>query len=383
MPRRLALIRDPSSPEGFRLGYEDFHPPMRGEPDEGSLATSTLPRPDYKEPWEQSAEDEEAYAPARDRLRSLLNRKLIAGALAPQIQQPGLDYEIARGADTMRPAEERLLGGPGGLDMRGVPRSTAMSAMRYGDDPESQRMQLLRLLQGDRRLELQEGENVARQDRFDEAMGARRAGQDIAREGLGMRRQSLAQAETRLSRPPAGQIKESLALMTSRDFLDSIESKFEDVKAKVGPVWGRLHQVARKVGWDDPRVSVLQAELVDAMGTYLTTQTGAQRGMKEVEFLLQALPGIAQGVDTFEALLQSWRERIDRQQAARDRLFRELGYQGSGGETATPPEAPGGSTGGPGRTIPFKIPSQPGRTFNIPEHEVEEFLRDHPDARQK
>lgn len=148
-----------------------------------------------------------------------------------------------------------------------------------------------------------------------------------SRQNRGLREKALELSETRSKRPPASQQAENAALLRAEKYLDTIEGDFKGVKDRVGPVFGRLQIAARTFGLNDPRVARLQADLTDAMGDYLTLKTGAQRGMTEVQFLLQALPKITDSSQTFEELMRGWRSRISVEKDTRRKLAGVYGYE--------------------------------------------------------
>jgi hypothetical protein len=200
----------------------------------------------------------------------------------------------------------------------------------------------------------QQGHLAARREELE----LERARLGLSEGGLAARQEGLAQSRTRLERPPAGQLDKSLSLARVRKFVDRIDESYDEVKDKVGPVFGRLQIALRTLGLNNPKVAQLQAELTDAMGDYLTLKTGAQRGMPEMTFLLQALPRISDSNATFRQLLSSWRQRIEDEAGAREGLFKELGYKGSGAEAAR------------GARVTFRATD--GTTVTMPRAEAEE-----------
>jgi hypothetical protein len=311
-------------PELERLHQEWLNMVGRAPADPRPAATT--------EPWERSAAGE-------DRIKRLQNLRDIAEGLgsfratsgaqirsgvAPRapMQATDLRRELGEEVDTVTP-EESLAFKRAGVDVPEGVEWKRLKDMGFTRPPSAYQKESLGL----RRDELE--------------MERQRYG--LAKEHLKERQAGTEMARIRLGRPPAGQLDESLAIGRARKFLDLVERDYEEVKAEIGPVFGRLQVAARKFGLDDPRVSRLHAELTDAMGDYLTLKTGAQRGMPEMQFLLTALPKISDANATFEELLRSWRQRLDTEADVRGALFEELGYKGSGVEreaTRDRPAAP-------------------------------------------
>jgi hypothetical protein len=119
----------------------------------------------------------------------------------------------------------------------------------------------------------------------------------------------------RLSRLHGDEYKNVMEILDVDIKLDRVEENWPSFRRKMEPKWGgaplhgRLNELMKKVGWDDPEITTFASMLVDLEGTYLTMMTGTQRGMEEKKWLAAAMLQVHNGTKTFEWLLASIKQR--------------------------------------------------------------------------
>jgi hypothetical protein len=89
----------------------------------------------------------------------------------------------------------------------------------------------------------------------------------------------------------------------------ALRTKFE---GQFGPIMSRWNNILSGLGVQHPRYSEVRSKLTQALGSFLTAETGAQRGMTEVRWLETALPRLIDSGANWDAVLKSFQKDLDR-----------------------------------------------------------------------
>lgn len=89
----------------------------------------------------------------------------------------------------------------------------------------------------------------------------------------------------------------------------ALRTKFE---GQFGPIMSRWNSILSGLGVQDKNYSVVRSKLTQALGSFLTGETGAQRGMTEVRWLETALPRLIDSGANWDAVLESFQKDLDR-----------------------------------------------------------------------
>jgi hypothetical protein len=100
--------------------------------------------------------------------------------------------------------------------------------------------------------------------------------------------------------------------------IGAVRRKFE---GEFGPIWGRVNSLLSTLGISSPEYRSAQSKLVHALGAFLTSETGAQRGMTEVRWLETALPRLIDNGASFEAAMKAFEQVVERGMADRHKLY--------------------------------------------------------------
>lgn len=149
--------------------------------------------------------------------------------------------------------------------------------------------------------------------------------------------------------------KQNETLNEYDEALKSINRTAEYKKGiKTGPVQDLRNMLAKQVGWDDPKVSKLRAQIIDDLAKRIKFLSGTAANEAEAERLSFTLPSLGDNEQTFNELLDLAKTRIQEAKAIREASYskrqgKHLGYkqpstktvriQGPSGQTATVSEA--------------------------------------------
>jgi hypothetical protein len=93
-----------------------------------------------------------------------------------------------------------------------------------------------------------------------------------------------------------------------------------------GPIQDIRNAIARKVGWDDPKVSALRAQVTDTLSERLKYLSGTAVNEAEFKRLQITLPSMSDSPETFERLLNDAEKRIRESMEIRKKSYSK--YQG-------------------------------------------------------
>lgn len=159
---------------------------------------------------------------------------------------------------------------------------------------------------------------------------------------------------------PNAVLKEGAVLKFTNKMAHKIEEQYDAIRTEVGPLWSRWQKTIRTLplpmaeSLKNPEVIALQANLVKVLGSYLTAQTGAQRGMVEVRFLEVALPMLEDENFVFDDVMEQFKIGIRDELETKIEVYKRAGYDITplliDGEEVEEP-VPTNQTPGPGGTV--------------------------------
>ncbi len=128
--------------------------------------------------------------------------------------------------------------------------------------------------------------------------------------GLISDQRKLELARQKDARLPNETVKTLALSRSALSKLKNVDKVYNDVINKVGPIRSRLNKLAKKVGWDNPKVSLMQADLRDAFAKYLYGTSGKQLSNREIDFMAETSAQDWMNPDTFKEVLASMQRRI-------------------------------------------------------------------------
>jgi hypothetical protein len=114
----------------------------------------------------------------------------------------------------------------------------------------------------------------------------------------------LKQSDERTHMVANPQLERIAAYQQTMSKLKMIEDKLPEIINSSGPIERQFKNLFVDLGFADADTAEDAAVLTSALGNYLTTQTGAQRGMEEVRFLARAMPALRQNPEQFVSTLR-------------------------------------------------------------------------------
>lgn len=178
-------------------------------------------------------------------------------------------------------------------------------------------------------------------------MGANRLNSNIENtdRNAGLRGVSLikkAEKDDELSDKQTGEISNyNMALSSlkrTRDMQKGVDT---------GPIAELRNRLAKKVGWDDPKVSTLRAQIVNDLSERVKQLSGTAASDRERAALAFTLPSLSDNEKTFESLLNLAEKRIQEAKSINEETIRTKqgkNVEGYGTPSPAPQAAPAGET---------------------------------------
>lgn len=335
-----------------------------------------------KEPWQVSA-DEEEFQEKRDRVSNLRGIAESLGNFDRYGPLTGAQIRVGQGpprpfvaedlrsreaelADKVSPQEAQFYKTQGYNIPVGMSRKAALTSVpaltryQYGNRNEYR----------DRSLELREREL------------------DIAEQNLGLRGDSNKRLREQMMRLPVAVRKDFIGYEKALGELDVIQRKVKT--AKFGPVQGRVQMFSRYLGLADPDTIATGAALINAINQAIYQATGKQLNAEEMKRITQTMPAYWDSPETFDAVLQEVRERLERQKEV------ELGGYRRSYDTSEFENLPESQNAGGTEVQPTNQPAAPKdrweggwarfqdgeKTYTIRAVYAEDFMRDRPNAKR-
>jgi len=180
--------------------------------------------------------------------------------------------------------------------------------------------------------------------------------------------------------PPDGQ-KEVASLSQANDQIDTLISKFDEYRSRVGPITGTANQLLQKIGMSDATIQQLVGEINDATGTYIKSKAGSRFSDQDLAFFRAGMPALNQNAEQFMGALQGYKERLMRGANSAKRAYGALGYdpspfdmavrQAPQTQGATQAQQPQMATGGLNVTLRAQAPDGSIMTTTVSREDLE------------
>ncbi len=294
------------------------------------------------EPWETSAENEAWRQGQNAEMGKLSGLRSIAEGLGNihfstvgelrhggSRQQPfvaeGIREQMGERSDLMSPAERAMVKDRWGMDLpedatwsrvsQSLPALSRTMRGGYSDWASQQRLDLQR----------QREEGI--QNRWEGNRELRKEALGQAEQGLALRTRAMDLQEFKATRPPSSMQEMDIAIGNANNAMNRLQAAIEKARPSVGPVMSRIQSVLRKFGLNSPQYAVAQSELITWGSSFSKQETGVNRGMVELEWLMNALPQITDSEMTFDALMAQWQLRFNQLIENRRSYYKSMGYK--------------------------------------------------------